>query len=120
MLVNPHVELLDGGRKVRLFKEYIWYDKNDQYWVAYEGLICDGASIPRIAWSIIGSPFTGLYRNAAILHDAYYSRPSGRSRKATDKMFYEKMIEDGIHIFKAKLMYRTVRFFGKKYWNSGI
>lgn len=37
--------------------------------VAFPGLEFDGASIPVWAWPLIGSPFTGKYRKAAVIHD---------------------------------------------------
>jgi hypothetical protein len=32
----------------------------------------DGTSIPQMFWWVIGSPYTGDYRRAAVLHDAAY------------------------------------------------
>ena len=36
------------------------------------GFISDGASIPKFVWSIVGSPWTGRYVQAAVVHDVLY------------------------------------------------
>lgn len=116
--MNPKLEFLDDGRRVRLLADYIWEDSRGHNWIAKEGTICDGASIPRPAWWLIGSPFTGKYRNAAIPHDAYYMDHRGRTRLEVDKAFYEQMREDGVGRFKAWLIYKAVRIGGKGAWNA--
>src|ERR1035441_4686270 len=45
-------------------------DPDGLEWKAPKGLVTDGASIPQIAWTPVGGPFEGLYRLAAVVHDA--------------------------------------------------
>ncbi len=40
-------------------------------YVASEGYIVDGASIPQLAWSLIGGPFSGHHLSASVIHDYY-------------------------------------------------
>src|SRR5687768_7819159 len=44
-------------------------DPKGQQWLAPSGSMVNGASIPQFAWSIIGGPFEGLYRDASVIHD---------------------------------------------------
>src|ERR1700674_3220752 len=60
-----------GGRKFRLGQDLTYVDPQGLPWYARKGLVFDGASIPQALWSIIGSPYTGLYRRAAVIHDFY-------------------------------------------------
>lgn len=109
---NPRVEWVDDDREMKLLEDLIYVDSSGDIWTAKAGLIFDGASIPRFMWRVIGSPFTGKYRRAAILHDQYYQEPNGKTRKQVDKMFKHAMREDGCSVWKAQLMYNAVRMFG--------
>jgi hypothetical protein len=109
---------VDDGRKMLLLEDYSYIDKSGKKWTAKSGSITDGASIPRIFWRLIGSPFTGKYRHASILHDSYYFIPRGEPRIKIDLMFYEAMLFSGVPMFKAKLIYLAVRFFGGFSFNS--
>jgi hypothetical protein len=69
---QPRTEWLNDARSMILMEDFAYMDKRDKMWVAKAGMIFDGASIPRVMWRLIGSPFTGNYRNPAIIHDAMY------------------------------------------------
>src|SRR5437879_3778914 len=58
------------GRRFLLEHEFDYADPAGRLWKAPPGLITDGASIPKPFWGIIGGPFEGLFREAAIVHDA--------------------------------------------------
>lgn len=87
-----------------------------------DGMIVDGASVPRFAWWFL--PPDGLHRAAALPHDDGYKRKgimlSGRTvcRQCLDKMFYERMVEAGVNKFRAKVAYRMVRTFGNRAWEA--
>lgn len=118
-------EWLDDGHRMRLLESVSFCDNKGVIWKARAGMVFDGASIPRIAWRFIGSPFVGKYRRAAVVHDQYYKYglgqeplPDGssiRPREDVDQVFYDIMILDGVRKWKAKLMYRTVRMFGPRF-----
>ena len=76
-----------------------------------EGFIYDSASIPRIFWSLIGSPFSGKYRMAALIHDALYAT-NYTTKKRADDIFYNIMINEGVAKWRASLMYTAVLAFG--------
>src|SRR3972149_385020 len=64
----------------------------------------DGASIPRIFWSLIGSPTTGSYTRAACLHDGLYSSQAF-PRKKSDELFLEAMKAGGVGDVCRKLLF---------------
>ncbi len=78
--------------------------------------ITDGASIPKLFWSIIGSPFTGLYKKPSLIHDELYSSQKFK-RKYADRVFYDGMKDKGVSFWKRKVMYFAVRSCGWKPWN---
>lgn len=66
---------------------------------------------------MIGSPFTGLYRVPAVLHDAAYACV-GIAKEDADRMFYEAMREAGVGIIPARLMWAAVKVFGLPAWKE--
>jgi hypothetical protein len=79
------------------------------------GTLCDGASIPRCAWSIVGHPFDE-YLEDSVLHDYLYSKANTEySRAEADFLFKETMWNRQIDRWKILAMYSAVRAFG---WRS--
>jgi hypothetical protein len=79
------------------------------------GFDWDGATIPRLFWSIIGGPFHPQVMRASLLHDwLYWTRKI--PRKQADKLLRKLLLEDGCTAFKAESMYRAVRMFGGMYF----
>jgi hypothetical protein len=74
------------------------------------GFTTDGASCPKILWSLC-APMSGPQVEAAILHDFMYSKDSGWkiSRKFADDVFYNAMRADGTSLWRAKAIYYGVR-----------
>lgn len=81
------------------------------------GFRYDGASIPRAVWALIGSPFTGKYLPAALLHDALYSAEIF-NRKTCDKIFLEYMRDLGVSWWRRNSMWLAVRCFGGSVWRD--
>jgi hypothetical protein len=81
------------------------------------GFISDGASVPRLMWSIY-PPF-GRYLEAAVVHDYYCEL--GRMGKspidsvAAAKLFLEAMEVCGVSKWKRTKMYWAVRLGGPKF-----
>ena len=80
------------------------------------GFKTDGASIPKIFWSVVGSPFTGLYRRAALIHDYLYFSQTTK-RNYADKIFLEAMKVLKVSWWKRRMMYAAVRLCGFRPWN---
>ena len=73
------------------------------------GFLTDGATIPRIFWSWIGSP-TGEYTPAAVVHD-FCCKEYGSPYHKTDFIFRECMFVLGVPYLKRTIMYLAVRAF---------
>jgi hypothetical protein len=75
------------------------------------GFDTDGASIPRVFWSIL-DPF-GPYFKAAVIHDWLYSPHNRRfTRAQSDDIFKEAMYNNGLDWFRREAIYRAVRLGG--------
>ena len=81
------------------------------------GLVFDGASIPRSLWSLVGSPFTGGYTRAALVHDALYMGEA-LERSVCDAIFLELMKKDAVNWLKRNVMYAAVRSAGWLVWRN--
>jgi len=107
--------LPDGIRELLQENEFIIPDHGI---VAVKpGFKFDGASIPKLFWSLVGSPFTGKYQRPALLHDALYGAEIF-PRKICDEIFLEYMKEEGVGWWKRNLMWIAVRSFGGFVWSS--
>ena len=116
---NVIAEWLENGRDMRLEKTVTYTDPMGVVWIAEQGSIINGASIPRIVWPMIGSPFVGKYRRPSVFHDVYYNLRN-RPPAQVDRMFYLAMLEEGVSEEKARMMYNAVRAFAPKWDDLGV
>ena len=105
----------DDPRDMVILEDFSFVDSKGRRWIAMEGARINGASIPPILWSVIGSPFIGYYRRASVLHDTYYDNHL-RPKTEVDLMFEEAMIADGVPKLEAHAMYIAVRDFSGGHW----
>jgi hypothetical protein len=103
-------EWLQDGRNMKLLEPFSYVDVRGVRWTAPSGTITDGASIPKGLW-ILYAPFTGLFREAAVVHD-HFCRARSRSWRLTHQMFYEAMRANGVSEVDAKTMWAGVFTFG--------
>ena len=81
------------------------------------GLKTDGASIPKLFWSIIGCPLMGKYVGSALIHDGLYGSHK-LTQKQSDQLFLEMMEHNRVKWFRRGLMYMAVRIGGRFAYNS--
>ena len=74
-----------------------------------KGFITDFATIPRFALSLMGRPTRQQFRRASLIHD-YLLKETDINTKEASKIFYDVLIEDGNHKFKAYIMYISVKY----------
>jgi len=105
---------LDDDRKMELIDEFWFDDRSGHRWTTPAGYRVDGASIPRALWTLIGSPYTGQYRRASIVHDKACDDAVGHpdQRRAADRMFYEACRAGGCSKSEAAILYAGVRIGG--------
>ena len=108
---------MDDGIHMRVESAYSYKDALGHKLQAEPGFTTDGASIPRGLWTLVGSPFTGKYRNAAVIHDVGCVSHK-YSWQITHLMFYSAMIDSGVENGQALLFYFAVRLRGPR-WERG-
>ena len=101
-------------RCMQLLREFWYEDPDGTVWKAPQDSVVDGASIPASLWSTIGSPYTGHYRRASIVHDVACDEAEAAAdpvaaREAADKMFYQACLAGGCPAVQAVLLYTGVR-----------
>jgi hypothetical protein len=110
----PQTEWDGNGRTMHLLKDFAYIDPSRTTWTAPANSVIDGASIPQIFWSIIGGPFEGEYRNASIVHDTECDSHK-HPWQDVHRMFYMASRAGGAGLFKAKIMFAAVYYFGPRW-----
>jgi hypothetical protein len=106
----------DDGRTMRLAQPFKYIDPKGGEWLAPAGATIDGASIPRAAWTFMGGPFEGTYRNASVIHDVACVQRK-RTWEQVHYGFFLAMLAGGVTPVKAKIMYKAVYHFGPRWAN---
>ncbi len=89
--------------------DFAYVDRHGVGWKVNSGFKTDGASIPRWAQWFAGEPFEPDYLQAAVLHDWYSKsvRPV-YGWLQTQRMFREVLLQSGVSLGKANLLYGGV------------
>ena len=94
-------------RLMEVLNAFTYEDPAIKRWTTPAGWKVDGASIPRALWTIVGSPFTGDYRRASVVHD-YYCDVRTEPSDDVHLMFYNACRADGVGVFEANTLYYGV------------
>lgn len=108
----------DDGREMTLVAPFAYLDPSGRRWDAPVGSIVNGASIPRLFWSVIGGPFEGRFRNASVVHDVACVERT-RPWQQVHRMFYEACRCGRANVVQAKTMYYAVCRFGPRWRVAG-
>lgn len=108
--------ILRGSRRFKLIAPFAYMSSCGIITVP-AGFVTDGASIPRVFWSIL-DPF-GSYFKAAVIHDFLYSPWNIRfDRAESDQLFKEAMYNSGLDWPTREAIYRAVRLFGWRHFKG--
>lgn len=107
---------LDSDRLMEVQKPFGYSDEAGTMWAVPTKALVDGASIPRVFWSILGGPWDGRYRDASVVHD-WFCAVRIMPWQATHRMFYEAMLTSGTDATLAKTMFLAVRYCGPSWDN---
>jgi hypothetical protein len=99
------------GRMMQLKNRFSFIEANGNRWTVPDGAILDGASIPRVFWSIVGGPWDGNYRAASVIHD-WYCAVRIQPWKSTHRMFFHGMLASGVSAGMARMMFLAVFYAG--------
>lgn len=95
--------------KCKVNKDFGYVDKNNLGWKVNEGFVTNGASIPRWAQWFAGEPWEPSYLQAAVIHDWYSkSERPVYGWLQTQRMFREVLLQSGVSLGKANLLYAGV------------
>lgn len=100
-----------------LLADFSFQDDSGRIWTAPKGTTVDGASVPRLLWPFVGSPWAGRYKEAAVIHD-HFCVTKSRPWQATHMVFYEAMISNDVLPLDALIMYAGVYRFGPRWTNE--
>src|SRR5262245_48593654 len=85
---------------MELLEDFAYVDPKGKRWKAPKGSIINGASIPSIFWTPVGSPYTGPYRKASVVHDVACDTKTD-TWQDSHRMFYYAMLAGGVSDEKA-------------------
>lgn len=106
----------ESERRMVLLEDFAYTDPKGRKWLAPAGSKTDGATIPKVVWSVVGGPFEGQYREAAVIHDVYCETKSEPWRDV-HRIFYYANRAAGVSEGKSKILYGAVMIGGPK-WGS--
>jgi hypothetical protein len=114
------VEWLDDPfvAKLQLREDFGFEDQAGKLWLARQGQVLDGTSIPLVFRSMIGMPFVGDYRRASVVYD-YYCHAKTEPWRDVHRMFYHASLTEGVGEVEAKVMYATLYAAGMRWEMSG-
>lgn len=97
-----------GGKLWRITRAFSYItDGGDRIDIPLD-FVFDGASIPRIAWILIGHPLSQEYLAPSAIHD-WLCKYATWVRIKTDKIFREALRDKGVAYIRRTIMYGCVR-----------
>lgn len=104
----------DHWRVTKGFQFYVGSPDSGEWVNVPAGYLTDGASVPRMFWSLI--PPWGIYGQAAVVHDilceylstTLHGLPKPISRVRCDQILLEAMIALQVPAWKRQVIYRAV------------
>ena len=112
---DPEASWLPDGRLMKLLSEFTFTDAAKSRWIAPKNAKVDGASIPKVFWSVIGGPYEGKYRNASVVHDVACEPPHKKRWQDVHRMFYAACRAGDLEEKLAKVMFAAVYHFGPRW-----
>lgn len=106
------------GEHFELAQDFAFEDAQRRIWSVPKGTLIDGASIPRPLWTLVGSPMTGKYREASVIHD-HFCDNKRRPWEQTHQVFYDAMVANGVDSATSRLFYFAVYRFGPR-WDYSV
>ena len=113
---NPHTD--PTGTLWTLMEDWDSPPLDGYYLQFLKGYQTDGASIPRIAWTLIGSPMDVPLLGPALCHDGLFSSQLTATHSESDWLFIRYMQMTGqINWAKRNMVWSQVRMWGWVVWN---
>lgn len=107
---NPPVYEQPGRHHVRLLQDHLIMIGPRAVWIP-SGYVCDGASIPRLFWPVVGRPLERNNVFYAIPHDFLYLTHIA-SRSLADEVLFQLALQAGESKWEARKEWAAVRVAG--------
>jgi hypothetical protein len=114
---NGYVILKEIGNGFWKLQDDFSYDNDSIQATVKSGFTTDGASIPKVLWSIVGNPLEDDLLKPSIVHDGLYTLMQ-LPRFECDKLLKEMLLFNGASKARAYFIYYAVRLFGGSYWKK--
>ena len=114
--VEPIYRKANSYGHVQLGADWCFHIDGRTIWIPKD-YICDGASIPRPFWSIVGSPFDPINVVGAWPHDYLYLTHLV-DKKTTDEIAFQIWRQAGMTLRKARTMWFAVHAFAGFAWKN--
>ena len=99
---------------MRLVEEFRFRQAKGKVWTVPRGQVLDGKGIPPLFRDLIGQPFDGGFRKAAVIYDFAAHRMTEPWEDAM-RMFYEASVAEGVPPADAKAMYLVLATQGSRW-----
>lgn len=106
---NLQLQKITGTKTWQVVRDFDFILDNKLYTVK-KGFKTDLASTPRLSWVLF--PKSGIYTEAAVIHDYMYVEALLTKKKA-DKTFKKALKECGVGMIRRNAMYAAVRVGGQ-------
>lgn len=112
---RPQTEWLEDGRSMEMLADFEFYDSRGKRWVAPQGRIVDGHSIPWVLVNpLVGTPFTGKGRESSVIHDVA-CQDKTEPWQDVHRAYHEGLRARGMSLPRAWIYYRCVYVGGPRW-----
>lgn len=110
------VEWIDEGfvPSMRLVQDFSFRQSEGKLWTAERGRLLEGKAMPPLFRDLVGQPFDGGYRKAAVVYDVAAQKMTEHWQKS-QRMFFEASVAEGVPEPEAKIMYLVLAAQGTRW-----
>lgn len=114
------VEWVDEGfvPSMRLMQDFGFRQAQGKLWVAARGQVLEGKAMPPLFRDLVGQPFDGGFRKAAVVYDAAAQKMTEHWQHS-QRMFFDASVVEGVPEPEAKVMYLVLAAQGTRWEIAG-
>ena len=113
---KPEMSPVESQNWMKLDSDWSFFIDDKPIWIPKD-YYYDGASIPRLFWSVIGSPFEPDLQAPALAHDWLYLTHL-TDRATADETIFQLMTQATINTIRTHLIWGAVRGFASFAWTN--
>ena len=110
------VERIDEGfvPSMRVVEDFGFRQAMGKFWQVRRGEVLEGKGMPPLLCDLVGSPYEGSFRNAAMVYESATQRRTEKWDEA-QRMFFEAAVAEGVALRDAKVMYLLLAIQGSRW-----